>query len=71
MVIEGNRITLYTDECIFQPTSDNCYIVYTESQFNSYCAEYLFTNPRNYKRLQEVFAEGYPNIEIQVNGFEG
>ena len=65
MVIEGNRITLFTDECLLQPTPENAFIVYTFEQFQDQNGEYLITNRENYRRIKDVLKD-HDIIEIAV-----
>ena len=66
MIIEDNKITLYTDECMLQPTQENSYISYTFEQFHETYTEGLIVHRENYRRIKRIFQEGYSTIEISV-----
>ena len=66
MIIEGNKVFLYSDECQLQPTAENAFIVYDFSQFQDLYTECLFTHRENYRKIKRIFQAGYSNIEISI-----
>lgn len=69
MIIEGNTITLYVDETHLQPTAPNSFIRYTFEDLQNQYTEGLFVSRESYRRIKQIFHNGYSEILIQVNGY--